>query len=262
MASIKVCVTSDYEKFELHPFNRDVRKTKGLEESMRKHGWIDAYPMHVRRNGNGKFKIIGGHTRFTVARMLGIPVKYVVCDDDASIYDIEKGITYWNLEDYLVSFARVGKESYIRVLDFHRETGIGIADSISMLGGQTAGHNNFVHAFKTGAYKTAANTHAYIVADIVKHCKQFGIPFSTNYLFVQALSRIVQVKGFKVAVLKHKIETFRFLMEKQPTLATYQEMIERVYNRKNNQTLPLAFLADKAAKERNVIKARGLSKVR
>lgn len=254
MASIKVCVTTDYNKFELLPFNRNVRKTKRLMESMQKHGFINAYPLHVVMNGNGKLKIKAGHHRFEVARMLGLPVKYIECNDTATIYELERATNRWSLEDYLTSHARQGIGSYVKVLEFHQRTGIGINDTISMLGGQTAGSNNFQNVFKAGAYEAADGTHAYIVADIVMHCKKLGIAFATNYLFVHALSRIVQVEGFDVRRLKHKIETFSYLMEKQPTLVAYEDMIERVYNRQAKETIPLAFLAAQAAKERSAVK--------
>jgi hypothetical protein len=43
--------TSNYEKFELLDFNRDVGKTKQLELSMKKFGFRTCEPLDVMKNG-------------------------------------------------------------------------------------------------------------------------------------------------------------------------------------------------------------------
>ena len=89
----QVMETSDYKKFELLPFNRDVARTRRLRASMLQHGWISAYPMYVVKQSNGQLGIKAGHRRFVVARDLGIPVKYVICKDTATIFELESGTT-------------------------------------------------------------------------------------------------------------------------------------------------------------------------
>ena len=136
---LKIYETTNYEKFELLSFNRDVNKTKFLEASMKKHGWIDAYPMHVMRGQNGNLRIKAGHHRFEVAQQLSIPVKYVVSDDNSTIYELEQATNNWNLNDYLVSFVRSGHPAYDKVKRYRERTGISLIACISMLGGQSAG---------------------------------------------------------------------------------------------------------------------------
>lgn len=249
----KILETNNYDRFELHEFNRDIGRTKYLEASMKAHGWISAYPMHVVRNGNGKLKIKAGHHRFFVARSLGIPVKFVECSDDATIHELEKATTPWSMADYLYSFCRKGKEAYLEVKDYHVKTGISLGSCISMLGGQAAGSNNFADSFKAGTYQIRDTTHAGIVADIILHCKKCGIKWATHDLFVKAVSRIAWADSFDPIILKHKISTFPYLVERQPNLSAYTDMLESVYNRQNKTRVPLAFLADEAARERNAI---------
>jgi hypothetical protein len=105
-------------------FNRDVLRTKRLEKSMLKHGWIDACPLHVIRNGNGKFKVKQGHHRFEAAKNIGIPVKYVECDDDATIFELEASTKRWTVKDYLIAFCRTGNKEYIGIKDYCDESGI------------------------------------------------------------------------------------------------------------------------------------------
>ena len=252
--TLAILETRNYGRFELHPFNRDVDKTRHLEASMQKYGWLDAYPMHVIKNGSGRLLIKAGHTRFEVAKKLGIPVKYVVCDDTATIHELEKATERWTLGDYLTSFVRCGKEDYLTVFRFHKTTGISLMACISMLGGHSAGSGNFNDVFKDGTYKTKNMEHAGIVADIILHCKKCGIKWAANSLFVNALSRTVWAEGFEPSILKRKISAFPYLMEKQPNLVSYSEMIESLYNHHSQQKIPLSFLADEAARKRSAVK--------
>lgn len=251
----KILESNNYEKFELTEFNRDVKKTKYLDASMRKHGWIDAYPAHVVRNGGGKLLIKAGHHRFTIAIRLGIPVKYVECNDNSTIHELEKATTKWTLEDYLTSYARSGKEAYLVVEDYRRRTGIGLSACISMLAGDSAGSGNWQRAFKEGTYRLGNLNHSRVVEAIIKQCKDSGFPYSTQNLFVQAVSKIAWAEGFASEVLKDKIKTFVQFMKKQATKQDYIEMLDSIYNRQSHVKMPLAFLAEEAARKRNVIKS-------
>lgn len=250
--SEKIFQSKDYRLFELMDFNREVVKINNLEESMTKHGWISAYPMHVVRNGNGKFKIKAGHHRFCVAEKLNIPVKYVICNDASTIHELEAATVRWSLLDYLISFCRMGKEDYLKVKEYCDTTGIGISDAISMLSGQTAASGNSNSKFKNGTYKISSSSHAWIVADIVLHCKKCGIPWAHNTLFVRALSKIAWAEGFDPAVLKYKISSMPSLVEKQPNMQSYMDLIDSLYNRHSKIKVPLRFNAEKAARERSV----------
>lgn len=253
-----VMETRNYDKFELCAFNRDVEKIKYLEASMRQHGWIPAYPMHVEKNGSGILKIKAGHHRFEVARKLGISVKYVLCNDTATIHELERATIRWDMEDYLVSHARTGKEDYIAVERFHNTTGINLNACLSMLAGQSAGSHNIRDSFKDGNFKVKTTEHAGTIADIVLHAKKCGIKWAHNAIFVNALSRIAWAEGFESAILKRKISAFPYLLEKQPSLVHYTEMIEHLYNYHSPQRIPLAYLADEAARKRNAIKSTEL----
>jgi hypothetical protein len=253
----KVLESKKYEMFEMISFNRDVEKTKALEESMRIHGFIPAYPLHVIKNGGEKYLIKAGHHRFYVAQKIGIPVKYVVCDDNATIHELERATNKWNLQDYLESYCKMGKEEYLKVRYYCEETGIGLGNAIYMLAGQTAskGSSAVNNAFKDGKFKVKeSDDHAYIVRDIVLYLKKYSVPFGGIDLFVRALSRIVKVDDFDLTRLKLKIKNFHGLIEKKVNLDQYLDMLEDLYNRQSQSKIPLKFLANEEAKRRNPIK--------
>lgn len=251
MAGAKIQETRNDRLFEIMAFNRDVKTTVALEASMKKHGWIDAFPMLVRQNGNGKLLIMDGHHRFEVAQRLGIPFKYVICNVPITMQEINDAAIKWSLDDFLTSYVREGRLEYVKTKEYVRKTGISVLNAISMLYGQTAGSNNVRVTFKQGNFSCKNTRNAEIVGDIVTHCRKQGIAWATNSRLVAALSKVVWVPTFDALRLKNKIKTFPFLMKKEASVDGYVEMIESIYNYKSQDKTPLKFLADKAAKERN-----------
>jgi len=244
--------TSNYEKFELLDFNRDVGKTKKLEISMKNYGFRACEPLDVTLNGGGKLKIRQGHHRFFVARKLGIPIKYVVSNDDISIFEIEGTRNRWSIMDYLISWCRRGNPCYLAVKSYIEETGIPLNLAISMLGGHSAGSGNFHEAFKVGTYKIKDDrSHADIVASLVMFTKNQNISFYNGSLLVCAFSKCVWVEEFDVNRMKAKIKTFAGTFEKKANLDQYLTMLEDVYNNHSQKKVPLKFLAMETAKKRN-----------
>jgi alpha-glucosidase (family GH31 glycosyl hydrolase) len=251
---IKIMQSKDYSMFDLCDFNRNVENTRFLEESMRRHGWIDAYPMHVVQNGNRKFKIKAGHHRFVVAQKLGIPVKFVLAQDSATIHELERSTRTWTVRDYLDSYCRMGKPDYQIVKDYCDETGIPILMAVSMLGGHAARSGNFTTQFKNGTYKVRhSSSHAADVKDVVIALKRYGIKFPSLVLFVGAISKAMFVEEFSADRFKAKARAFPGMFEKKATVDQYVEMIEEIYNRQSREKIPLKFLAEQKAKERNAI---------
>lgn len=248
---MKMYQTSDYEIFEMHEFNRDVKKIKDLMKSMRAHGHIPAYPLHVQKGKGGKLKVKAGHHRLFVAMELGIPVYYVICDDLATIHELEKATNSWSMSDYLASWCRVGKDDYIEVRDYCTRTGIPLSLAASMFYGNQAGSGNYNDPFKAGTFKIKDRTQAQTVADIVAHMKNCGVDCYNAQLLVKAISRILYVKEFDVETFKMKVRSHTHMITRQANEKEYMNMIEAVYNRQNKDKIPLAFLADTAAKERN-----------
>jgi len=250
---ITIHESTDYDKFELLSFNRNVVKTKALAASMSKYGFLSPYPIHVVKNGKGKLKIKAGHHRFLVARSLSIPIKYVVSEDDASIYDLEQATCRWSLSDYLVSFTRSGNANYMEIQAYCEETGIGIGMATAMLGGHTASTNNFREPFKNGDFKVRKSSpHASDVKDIVLYMKKCGIKIYNTAMLVQGISKIMWVDKLNVTQLKVKIKKFPSMFNRTATLDQCLDMLEQIYNYKSQEKIPLKFLADEAAKSRNV----------
>jgi hypothetical protein len=249
----KLYESTNYGLFELHECNRNLHKLTKLMKSMKQHGYIGAYPLHCTRNGNGKLLIKAGHHRFEAAKKMGIAVKYVICDDAMSVQEGEKTYSRWTLEDYLTSYVRTGKPAYIALREYCITTGIGLAMSIGLLGGQSAANNNktLIDAFKAGDFAIRSNVHSTLVGELVSAAKQGGFAGATYRLFVNALSKVCYVDGLDFARLKASLEKHGSYIQRQPDLQGYLEEIENIYNRqRSKERLPLAFLAMEKTKER------------
>ena len=247
---MKIQESVRYELFVVNPFNRDVTKTKHLEQSMRRHGFIDAYPLHVVLGQGGRLIIKAGHHRFHVASSLGIPVKYVICNDGAEIHELERATNQWSIEDYLNSFSRQGHEAYQEIREFSNETGIRVSQCISIFRGETGLTGNGVAPFKDGRFQIKTRVFAERIRPIVAMCKAYNVCCSTNKLFIQALLEMFVLEEFSDVVFMQKIKSHPHLFVKKALLVDYEQMIEDVYNRQSKNKVNLAFLARTKAKER------------
>lgn len=243
----KIIETKDYTKFELHPFNRNpkhnTKKFRNLVASMKQYGWIDAYPMHVVENGNGKYKIKAGHNRFDAAQLLGIPVKYVICTDTASLTVFENSHNAWNMEDFMCGFTNQGNSNYSKVNAFKRKYGIPLQVTIALIRGYADTGGNLTAQFKAGDFRIGNPTHAENVGEMVLFCDELGIEFCRNSRFVLALSKVMLVDGIDHDELKKKIKNHIYLVKKQPDVVGYIRMLEEVYNRQRGNKLAIAIQA-------------------
>lgn len=252
--SYKLTTTKNYALFDLLPFNRDVKRLKPIEASMCKHGYIPAYPLHCIKNGNGKLRIKAGHHRFEVAKKLGLPVTYVVCDDNATVHELERATVPWKLEDYLESYCRVESEPHKIIQRYARETGISISQITSMLGGECASSNNLIPKLKNNTFEIKTTAHVDMVSRIVLGLKNMGISFATVRNLVSALSLLYYIPEFDADTFLHRVALNTGMFVRQSRVVDFLDMIEAVYNRQAKNKVALAFLAKEAARHRAAIK--------
>lgn len=253
----KIYETLDYEKFDLHEVNRRTDSTKSrkrigvIKKLMTKYGFQDGYPLFCVKNGGGKLRIKAGHHRFKAAQSLGIAVKFVLGKDDISIYEIESSTGIWDSSDFHYSYVKRGFDQYILVDKFKKRTGIPLGACIGLLGGGIASSSNKGKAYKAGTYVVKNTEHANAVGDMVVYLRSIGISWAANSLLVNALSKVFFVPQLDLITLRKKFKSNKAYIQKQITVSSYLTMIEDIYNNRNRKNkLPLAFLADQAARER------------
>lgn len=245
MKTKKVAATiyqsTSFHLFELDVTNRALRSLSKLRLSMKKYGFLDAYPIHVIKRG-AKFVIIDGQHRFSVARELEIPVKYVVCEDsDILISEINDTQTKWTIADHVESLATKGNPQYQYLLNFSRSHKLPVGISAALLA-QTNVKRGLGSKVRGGGFAVSDSEHAEKVASVITEAAKVG-RFAKNSLFVDAVRRCIGVKGFDIVRFVKKMHAHPYLMVAHANLDGYIGMIEAIYNYHASAKMPVAFLA-------------------
>lgn len=250
---MKVQTTYHYDKFIFDEHNRSITKNQKLMHSLKVHGWIPAYPMHVVDNGNGKLRIIDGQHRFEYAKTLKLPVTYVVCErEEVSVAAINNAQKPWNSKDYLSSFMRQGLPDYEELGKFVERTGIRLTQATSMLSGESAGSANNQCSMKDGSLKITkeGRAHAELVASVIVEIGGI-IKWARDSYFVAAVSKCVRVPQFKPAQFVDRVKNNQSMMIRQATMEQYVQLIEQIYNHRSRDPIPVKFYADELARLRS-----------
>lgn len=236
--------TIDFSRFEDSPYNRDRSRSDDLMNSIQTYGFRDAGAIDCMHNhDNGKLRIRAGHHRLAVARELNIPIKYVISDDNMTIWELEKTSKAWTLLDYLNSFCNAGIEDYLTLRNYCNETGISITYAISLFTNPMRKGKHSPSSFKTGNFKIINHEHAEVVKDIINQLK-IVISFSNHQLFVRAISCSCYVPEFDQMYFKKKIIKYYYLLEQRSNFEKYVENIAYMYNYRNQHQIKLKNLID------------------
>lgn len=119
-----VYLEDDLSVFKALQGNRSVEKSrvKLIKSSIAKIGMIDA-PIVC----NEKMEVVDGQGRLEACKQLGIAVPYIVIhgigiSECRSMNINQKN---WSTIDYIKSYADLGNDDYIRILDFYKNSGFG-----------------------------------------------------------------------------------------------------------------------------------------
>jgi len=240
-------VTLDHSKFEKNELNRPFQEKPSLLESMKKYGFMRSGAIQVIRSKDhpGKLVIIRGHHRFEYAKRLNIPVWYIIDETNSDIFSLEEDTSQtWNINDHVMSHFNAGHPAYITLVEFRRKHRLTLTDAISLVGGESAGSANKNRAAKKGTFSTGDMTHANQVVAITDELLSLGFKFSTQSIFVQAISKAVRVPEFDGELFCHRCQMQPGMLIKQNTLIKTLDMMEAIYNHgAKTKRLALAFRA-------------------
>lgn len=244
---------TDYDRFDMHEFNRNTHEHKELYASMRKHGFHWQNAIACVKNGGGRLKIIQGHNRFVVAKALGLPVFFTVEEAEKApdVHELEPGNKQWTLCNYVEAFSRAGYEDYQFVKRWADESGINLAACLAMFNGQVAsGAGNQSYAIQHGKYHIRNTVFPERVRIIIETMKAAGLSWAHKSAMVQAVSICCAWTGFDDQRFISKIRTFPYLFEDVPLYDACLQQCEHVYNYRANPKVPLAFKAREASAAR------------
>lgn len=112
----KVLMTNDYDMFKKLEGNRSVTelRVKKISNSIKNIGYV-MNPIIV----NEHLEVVDGQGRLETLRRLELPVYYIVVDGIGRKECVAMNInqTNWSLYDYIRSYAEIGSEPYINLLN-------------------------------------------------------------------------------------------------------------------------------------------------
>lgn len=256
METKKVEISKDYSRFRFVIENRNVdlkkSKAKKLRKSLKENGWIPSFPMTCVKNGSNTFKILDGQHRFSIARELGMPVKYVVIDQEIDIAKINDTQDTWSLEDYLDKWIKVGKDSYNEVVEFmETHPNIGLSWSVCLLLGMQR-KGGLLDGFKNGEFNPTKNTKGYGYRVGNAYEKLVAINDDLKHVnSLKALSMCMHVDEFDSKRLIKNFKTHEYLIQPCSKVSDWLQLFEEVYNyHRKTGKIPLKFLANEAMRER------------
>lgn len=135
--------TTDYSIFKLAPFNRNAKKVRALVDSMQAHGFQSIITC------DRKMRVADGQHRIIAARLLNIPVKYVILtdinvNDVVFLSNLQTGKA-WTPADYVKAFSDQGNLNYKRLKKFYESNKFSVTFALSLVSG-----NELTHKLKKG----------------------------------------------------------------------------------------------------------------
>lgn len=241
--------TKNYSLFTNDSTNRSVEKITKLKDSIKKHGFLPAYPLLVSRLGS-KLVIKDGQHRLEVSRALGIEVYYVEAEcSKLSIPEINNAQRPWSIRDYACSYANSGNNHYSQLLQFSADTKIPLGICAALISGAKVDGSAGQKLIRSGKFKFGSTDLAKSVVGLsdiaAKH-----VPWSKHRGFLDALSRCHMAQGFSASRMADRIRSASFLLTLQPNTDLFLDMLDKVYNYRLKDQFPLKFTATQALREK------------
>ena len=133
----KIYSTKDYSRFSFLENNRIVKRShvNEFKEEIKKNDRTMCFPIVVDPN----LRIIDGQHRFHACMELGLPIYYVVDDDDdaeQAMINCNKINKKWEMMDWLRYRANKNGGCYKQLLDFVQQTGTTISNAMVIYPGK------------------------------------------------------------------------------------------------------------------------------
>lgn len=252
MGTKKIQATKNYRMFERSSDNRpmDIKKHRKLEQSMKTYGFLQCFPIVVRRNEKGKLIIKDGQHRLSIAESLNLTVYWVEEEVDFDIAEINSTSKTWQLRDYAQKYAANGIKDYQEGIEFADQHHLNIGTSFALLAG-TVSFSNINDQFIDGTWKIKDRPWADAVAGIYAPMVEIA-PAIKNARFIEACMGCCRIKEFDAKRLIRNAGRCREKLVSYSTKDAFLDMIEHVYNFGHTKLLGIKALATMEMRGRNL----------
>ncbi len=246
----QINVTRDYSMFTRDSDNRDVnvKRHRLLLASMKKHGFLSAYPIVAHKNGSGKWHIKDGQNRFTIAQSLDLPIHWVEDESDFDIAEINNTQVVWNLRDYAQKYSRNGIKEYTEAMEFSERHRLPIGLGFAMLAGTTT-FQNIKDDYVSGKYRIRDRKWAESVAAV--YTKLYALSKDLKHKsFLEAVMAVCRVEDFSATRLLQNAQRVRDKLVGYSNREANLDMLEEIYNYGRSKLFPLKISAITVMRER------------
>lgn len=248
-----VKATTNFGAFRFDPRNRPINENhvEKLYDAIQKNNLLHAFPVVVDRD----MTVLDGQHRIKAAEALGVPVYYIQTHK-ATIQDIAStnaAILRWRLEDQLNHWCRSEYPEYLKLEAFwvrHPWLSLNLAVKLCYRGDVVGLHHNFA----TGQYICNNTSSAERVVRMLFDFKEAGIEFWSHKSFVSAIANLADNVDYDHDKMMTKLEYLSTKMVKCPDARSYIEMINDIYNYRNQKQVVLKMIQSNDRRRRNKAK--------
>ena len=233
--------TTDYSVFRFDPRNRviDMSHVEKLYDAIAENDLLHAFPVVVDRD----MVVLDGQHRIKAAEALGVPIYYIQTSK-ATIQDIastNSTIKRWRKEDQLHYWCTADHPEYSKLHAFWvRYPWLSLTQALILCyKGNAVGLSD---RFALGQYVCNNTTGAERVVRMILDFKDVGIEFWSHRSFVSAVANLADNADYEHAKMLDKLKYLSTKMVKCPDAASYIEMINEIYNYRNQKQVVLKII--------------------
>lgn len=217
--------TTDYKQFHIIEANRQINKghVQALIVSFEQQPeLVTMRPILV----NGAMEIIDGQHRFEAAKVLGLPVSYMVAEniDIATAQQLNALQRGWTVMDYARSYSMSGNKDYKLFLELHKQYPIALTVLMYFMTGR------IMHAmskiFRRGELQPLPK--ADIIAKLEQYADFAKFEHWTDYNFGMAVFTIINHQEYDHDRMLAKLNTT--IIKKAGSRVDYLRQLEDIYN--------------------------------
>lgn len=228
---MQILCSTEYDRVKREDWQRNIDEKHLLRimESMREVGFIPA--LHITMDKHWNLKV--GQHRFEASRRLGIPFYYIIEENLTAerMRRIESLSKNWSLEDYTESYAASGRESYKRLRDLKKETGISYAAILDLaLSGWSRGRGLDSPFFKGDL--DFNDNHVAFVRLVLGRVLEMGAYWDAkkDRALLRVMAILTRDNRYNHKRMLAKLEMQRAKFVRAPNAKMYLTMLTDIYN--------------------------------
>lgn len=238
--------TNDYAMFKTLNGNRVLNKlhVSRLMESFKTSYLLS--PILINQHN----QIIDGQHRFEAAKLLGLPINFIICNDYGikEVQILNTNTKNWKKEDYLNAYCDLKYPEYLKFRNFMRHyPELGISNCESILIDRSSGKHGRIDGmrcrfkyFEEGELEIINYDMSCEIAEKIMQIKPYYEGFNRP-AFVRAMCGIFKIEDYNHTVFLQRLRSQPNALQHCATTIQYRLMIEDIYNYRSRDKISLRY---------------------